>query len=317
MKSAAFLLLNDLLKGAPGEPARGLTSAAELLERARAAPAGSTLLTAVPALEGLLPGGLPRGEVVEICSFSGGFSTYPGGFSIPPGPPERVPPGRVLYSTGRFSLALSLLAAATSAGEAAALVDLGDHFDPQAAEAAGASLPRLLWLRPRTLRQALLAAETAVTAGVPFVLLDLGLAAFRISLRERARHDFAFLRLSRAARAHDTALVVLSPRRTTGAAARVVLAASGARPAWSRPRAASVPLLLGLAARLVPEKLPFHRPAAAEGLELRLQETISANEETNNSDRQSPSYGRVEATTRGTLRAGTSKLARRETGGRA
>ncbi len=306
MKSAAFLLLKDFLKDAPEELARGLTSAAELLERARTAPAGKTLPTAVPALEGLLPGGLPRGEIVEICSFSGGFS-------IPPAPPRRV-----LYSTGRFSLALSLLAAATSVGEAAALVDLGDHFDPQAAEAAGVSLPRLLWLRPRTLRQALLSAETAVTAGIPFVLLDLGLAASKISLRQRARHDFAFLRLARAARAHDTALAVLSPRRTTGAAARVVLAAAGARPAWSRlPHAASVPLLLGLAARLVPEKLPFHRPAAAEFLPLRLEETISANEKTTNSDRQSPSYGHVEATTRGALRAGTSKLARRETGGRA
>jgi hypothetical protein len=270
VKSAAFLLLKEFLKGAPGEPARGLESAAELLERARAAPAGSTLPVAVPALEGLLPGGLPRGEIVEIT-----------------GP----------RSSGRFSLALSLLAAATSVGEAAALVDLGDHFDPQAAEAAGTSLPRLLWLRPRTLRQALLSAETAVAAGIPFVLLDLGLAASRISLRERARHDFAFLRLARAARAHDTALVVLSPRRTTGAAARVVLAAAGARPAWSLSRAGSVPLvplLLGLAARLVPEKLPFHRPGAAGGLQLRLEETISANEGTTNSDRQSPSYGHVE-----------------------
>jgi len=290
VKSAAFLLLNDFLKGAPGESARSLTSAADLLERARAAPAGNTLPTAVPALEGLLPGGLSRGEVVEIT-----------------GP----------HSSGRFSLALSLLAAATSVGEAAALVDLGDHFDPQAAEAAGASLPHLLWIRPRTLRQALLAAETAVTAGVPLVLLDLGLAASKISLRERARHDVAFLRLSRAARAHDTALVVLSPRRTTGAAARVVLAASGARPAWGLPRAGSLPLLLGLAARLVPEKLPLHRPAAAGDLELRIQETISSKEESMESDRRDPSYDHVEAMTRGTLRAGTSKLARRETGGRA
>jgi len=279
VKSAAFLLLNDFLKGAPGELARGLTSAAELLERARAAPAGSTLPTAVPALEGLLPGGLPRGDLVEIT-----------------GP----------RSSGRYSLALSFLAAATSVGEAAALVDLGDHFDPQAAEAAGVSLPRLLWLRPRTLRQTLLSAETAVAAGIPFVLLDLGLAASRISLRERARHDFAFLRLARAARAHDTALVVLSPRRTTGAAARVVLAASGARPSWSLPYAASVPLgplLLGLAARLVPEKLPAHRPAAAGFLPLRLEEIISANEETITSDRQSPSYGHVEASARGTRQA--------------
>lgn len=287
MKSAAFLLLKDFLKDAPEELARGLTSAAELLERARTAPAGKTLPTAVPALEGLLPGGLPRGEIVEIT-----------------GP----------HSSGRFSLALSLLAAATSVGEAAALVDLGDHFDPQAAEAAGVSLPRLLWLRPRTLRQALLSAETAVAAGIPFVLLDLGLAASKISLRQRARHDFAFLRLARAARAHDTALAVLSPRRTTGAAARVVLAASGARPAWSRlPRAGSVPLvplLLGLAARLVPEKLPAHRPGAAGALPLRLEETISAKEESIESNRRDPSYGHVEASAPGMREAAKRSRAR-------
>src|SRR5262249_57952407 len=33
-------------------------------------------------------------------------------------------------SSGRFSIAVQALAAATSAGEAAALVGLGDHFDP-------------------------------------------------------------------------------------------------------------------------------------------------------------------------------------------
>ena len=277
MKSLALPILKDFLKGAPEELARRLTSAADLLERARAAPAGSTLPTAVPALEGLLPGGLPRGEMVEISG---------------------------LYSTGRFSLALSLLAAATEAGEAAALVDLGDHFDPQAAEAAGVSLPRLLWLRPRTLRQALLSAETAVTAGVPLVLLDLGLAPSKLSLAQRARPDVAFLRLARAARAHDTALVVLAPRRATGAAARVVLAAERARPFWHRgEREASTPLLLGLSARLVPEKLPGHRPGTAKVLKLQMEGTISSKEENVEGNRRDPSYGRVEASAPGTREA--------------
>jgi hypothetical protein len=156
---------------------------------------------------------------------------------------------------------------AAATGEAAALVDLGDHFDPQAAEAAGVSLPRLLWLRPRTLRQALLSAETAVTAGVPLVLLDLGLAPSRLSLAQRARPDVAFLRLARAARAH--ARPSSSSRPGAGAAARIVLAAERARPFWHRgEREASPPLLLGLSARLVPEKLPGHRPGAAEAVAL-------------------------------------------------
>ena len=277
MKSLALPILKAFLRDAPEELARRLTSAADLLERARAAPAGSTLPTAVPALEGLLPGGLPRGEMVEISG---------------------------LYSTGRFSLALSLLAAATEAGEAAALVDLGDHFDPQAAEAAGVSLPRLLWLRPRTLRQALLSAETAVKAGVPLVLLDLGLAPSKLSLAQRARPDVAFLRLARAARAHDTALVVLAPRRATGAAARAVLAAERARPFWHRgEREASTPLLLGLSGRLVPEKLPGHRPGTAKVLKLQMEGTISSKEENVEGNRRDPSYGRVEASAPGTREA--------------
>src|SRR5512143_1726070 len=49
-------------------------------------------------------GGLPRGTLVEVV-------------------------GR--RSSGRFALALAALAAATQAGESAALVDLGDQLDPQ------------------------------------------------------------------------------------------------------------------------------------------------------------------------------------------
>ena len=66
--------------------------------------------TALPGLARLLPGGLPRGELVELTA------------------------GR---SSGRFAWALMLLAAATSAGENAALIDLGDALDPQSAAPAG------------------------------------------------------------------------------------------------------------------------------------------------------------------------------------
>src|SRR5262249_53406048 len=50
-------------------------------------------------------------------------------------------------SSGRFSIAVQALAAATSAGAAAALVGLGAHFDPPGAHAAGGGLRPLLWLR--------------------------------------------------------------------------------------------------------------------------------------------------------------------------
>jgi hypothetical protein len=232
----------------PDDLSRRLVRAADLA--GRAAPRRGALPTAVLPLDRLLPGGLPRGALVEMTG---------------------------ARSSGRFSLALSVLAAATEAGEAVAFVDLGDHFDPQGAAAAGADLERLLWVRPRTLKEALLSAETLLAAGLPLVVLDLGLATSKISLARRARHDFAFLRLARTAGAHGAALLVLAPFHVAGPAAEAVLAASAPRPGWSRPVwdpqggriGMAAPLLLGLSSRLSLEKLRGRRPGAAEGLALR------------------------------------------------
>jgi len=175
------------------------------------------LPTGCEGLDRLLGGGLPRGALVEMS-------------------------GRA--SSGRFSVALSALAATTETGEAAALVDPGDHFDPQGAAAAGAELSRVLWLRPRGVKMALAATETVLATGFALVILDLGL--LRIS--RRRFDDAVWLRLARRARFHDTALFVLAPYRVTGTAARIVLAADAARAGWDRA------LLDGLSARLVVEK---------------------------------------------------------------
>jgi hypothetical protein len=67
-----------------------------------------------------LTGGLPRGCLTEVC-----------------GP----------ASSGRTSLLLAALAAATRREEVCALVDAGDAFDPLSAAAAGVELGRLLWVR--------------------------------------------------------------------------------------------------------------------------------------------------------------------------
>ena len=234
----------------PDDLSRHLSRAADLVRRGAAR--REALPTAVPPFDRLLSGGLPRGTLVEVT-------------------------GR--RSSGRFSLALSVLAAATGAGEAAAFVDLGDHFDPQAAAAFGADLPRLLWVRPRTLKEALLSTETLLSAGVPVVVLDLGLATSKISLGRRARHAFAFLRLSRTAESHGAALLVLSPFRVAGPAAEALLAAGGARIGWSRSLSggrAALPLLLGLSSRLFLEKLRGRRPGAAEPLPLRAPGALSS-----------------------------------------
>ena len=72
-----------------------------------------------PSLD-TLTGGLPRGCLTEIC-----------------GP----------ASSGRTTLLLAALAAATRRGEFCVVVDASDALDPQSAAAAGVELERLLWVR--------------------------------------------------------------------------------------------------------------------------------------------------------------------------
>ena len=109
-------------------------------------------------------------------------------------------------SCGRFSIGIAALASATSSGEAAALVDLGSHLDPQSAEAAGVDLTRLLWVRPRKLKEAVASAEMLLATGFPLVVVDLGLPP----VRGRFVPDAAWVRLTRAAHAHKAALLLLA-----------------------------------------------------------------------------------------------------------
>ena len=122
-------------------------------------------------------------------------------------------------TSGRFSLVLSTLSSATRVGESVALVDLGDHFDPQIADHAGLDLQRLLWLRPRHMKQALGSAELLLTTGFSLVVLDLGVPP----VPGGRGAESSWLRLSRAAQAHRGTLLVSSPYRVSGIAARVVL----------------------------------------------------------------------------------------------
>jgi hypothetical protein len=82
-------------------------------------PAPEMVSSGIPALD-TLTGGLPRGCLTEIC-----------------GP----------ASSGRTTLLLAALAAATRRGEFCALIDASDTLDPQSAAASGVELDRLLWVR--------------------------------------------------------------------------------------------------------------------------------------------------------------------------
>jgi recombination protein RecA len=82
-------------------------------------PAPEMVTSGVAAMDALTEG-LPRGCLIEICGTA---------------------------SSGRTTLLLALLAAATGRGEFCAVVDASDGLDPQSLATAGIDLDRLLWVR--------------------------------------------------------------------------------------------------------------------------------------------------------------------------
>ena len=96
-------------------PSASITRASRLEIR----PAPEMVTSGIDALDALT-GGLPRGCLSELC-----------------GP----------ASSGRTSIMLAALAAATRRGEYCALIDANDTLDPQSIAAAGVDLDHLLWVR--------------------------------------------------------------------------------------------------------------------------------------------------------------------------
>jgi hypothetical protein len=99
----------------------GVTSASRLEVR----PAPQMVSSGIREIDALT-GGLPRGCVTEIC-----------------GPP----------SSGRTSVLLAALAAATRRQEVCALVDISDAFNPHSAAAAGVNFEKMLWVRCECLQK--------------------------------------------------------------------------------------------------------------------------------------------------------------------
>src|SRR3954465_9269613 len=119
------------------EEVRGrIRSARELGQELRDAAGEGAFATAVPVLDRLLDGGLPRGQLVELVGSR---------------------------TSGRFSTLLAALAAVTSGGGGAALLGLGESLHPETTQALGVDLDRLLWVRPAQLKDALAAAEMLIT----------------------------------------------------------------------------------------------------------------------------------------------------------
>ncbi len=210
----------------PAPFARQIRTARELVDERRRTPEETRLATASTGFDRLLEGGLERGSMVELI-------------------------GR--RSSGRFSLVLTTLAAVTRTGEAAALIDLGDALDPQAAAAAGVDLERLLWVRPRHIKEVLASTEVILTSGIPLIIIDIGMPP----VPGGRGNEASWLRLARSARAHRAALLISSPYRMSGTAARSVLEARSSRTTWTG-RGRSPRLLRGVAANL--ELIKSHKP---------------------------------------------------------
>jgi len=219
--------------------ARKITSATELIQALDRARRTETIPTTLASLDTLLAGGLQRGKVVEVVA---------------------------RRAAGRFSVALSALVAATTMGEAAALVDLGDHFDPQLAAANGVDLRRMLWIRPHTLKEAVTAAEMVTSTGFQMVILDTGLHP----IRGRRVPDAAWVRLARAAEAHGAAMLISSPYPLTGTAAEAVVKGVSARAKWLG-RGKAPRLLAAITTTLTLEKHRHIRPGSTASVELRAE----------------------------------------------
>lgn len=129
----------------------------------------------------------PRGRITEIA-----------------GPP----------SSGRTSFLHSILAAATSRGEFAVIVDTNDSFDPCSAAAAGVQLEKLIWIRcAANVEHAVRAADLVIhSGGFGVIALDLAGAA---ESQLRRIPPTTWFRWRRAVEPSPTVLAVLAARPLT------------------------------------------------------------------------------------------------------
>ncbi len=159
--------------------------------------------TGIPALDEST-GGLPRGSLTEIY-----------------GP----------VSSGKTSILLSTLAGRTRNAEACALVDAQDTFDPNVAQTAGVHLEQVLWVRCRSLDQALRSTDLLLHGGgFGLIALDLADAPARVVCQIPLN---VWFRLRRAVESTPTILLVLSQESNAKTCASLVLRLQKETAAWS------------------------------------------------------------------------------------
>jgi hypothetical protein len=142
--------------------------------------------TGIPAID-REAGGIPKGALTQICAPAG-------------------------ITSGRTTLLLSLLAQVTRKEQFCAVVDAGDCFDPESANAVGICLSRLLWVRcgahgMKSVEQVFKAADILIqNGGFGLIALDLGNVDEKLIRKIPLTTWFRFARVMEA---HPTALVVM------------------------------------------------------------------------------------------------------------
>jgi recombination protein RecA len=172
-------------------------------------PRPETISTGIPEVDAIT-GGLPRGCLTEIC-------------------------GSV--SSGKTSLLLAILAAATRRAEPCVLIDASDSFDPASGTVAGLDFSKLLWIRcggrassrriagnkssERNLEQVLKTTDLILqSGGFGLVVLDLAGIPENFSRRIPLTSWFRFQRVIESAK--TVLLVVSESPRTQSCAALVI-----------------------------------------------------------------------------------------------
>ena len=135
-------------------------------------------------------------------------------------------------SSGRMTLLVSLLAQATRRQEYCALIDAAGGFDPTAAEAAGVSLPQLLWVRcGGNAEHALKAADLLIQAG-GFGVVAMDLAD--LDVRDAQRIPLAsWFRLRHVAEKMRSAFVVVAREVNAKSCSNLQLALNPRQAHWS------------------------------------------------------------------------------------
>jgi len=162
-----------------------------------------TLPTGVNEIDAFLSG-IPRGAITEIAG---------------------------AVSSGRTSLVLSALAAATRQTETCALVDGSDTFDLISAKTAGVDLDRLLWVRCENHLERAFKATDLLLQGGGFGLVVLNLADVAVKHARRIVSSWWY-RFRRAIENTPTALVVITPVACVRSCARMVLEVNNEGAIW-------------------------------------------------------------------------------------